>query len=80
MPEIHVIMEIPHKYVAVLFRQPLAVPSMMPESLESSPPNTGIAGSNPRGLMYDNQKGYIGSWIYPEYFVTWLIHVVGFDC
>ena len=29
--------------------------------------NTGVEGSNPRGLKCDNRKGYIGGWIYPEY-------------
>ena len=46
----------------------------------SSPPNIGVDGSNPLGLKCDNGKGYVGGWIYPEYFVTWLIPVVGFDC
>ena len=47
--------------------------------LETSPPNTGVEGLNPRGLKCGNQKGYVGRWIYPEYSVAWLIAVVGFD-
>ena len=34
---------------------------------------------NHRGLKCDNQKGYVGGWIYPEYSGAWLIPVVGFD-
>ena len=45
-----------------------------------SPPNIKVDCSNPRGLKCDDRKGYIGSWIYPEYFVAWTIPVVGFDC
>ena len=55
------------------------LPSLTAEWLESSPPNTGVDGLNPRSLKCDNQKGYIGGWIYPEYSVAWLIPVVGFD-
>ena len=80
MPEIHVIMAIPLKCVAVpwLYRTEL-LPSLMAEWLESSPPNIGGDGLSPHGLKCDNQKGYIGGWIYPEYSVAWLIPVVGFD-
>ena len=34
---------------------------------------------NPHGLKCENQKGYIGGLIYPEYSVAWLIPIVGFD-
>ena len=39
--------------------------SLTAKWLETSPPNTGVEGSNPRGLKCDNRKGYIGSWIHP---------------
>ena len=55
------------------------LPSLTTEWLETSPSNTGVEGSNFRGLKCDNREGYIGSWIYPEYSVAWLIPVVGFD-
>ena len=55
------------------------LPSLTAEWLESSPPNIGVDCSNPRGPKYDNRKGYIRGWIYPEYSVAWLIPVVGFD-
>ena len=55
------------------------LPSLTAEWLESSPPNIGVEGSNPRGLKFDNRKGYVGGWIYPEYSLAWLIPVVGFD-
>ena len=45
---------------------------------ESSPPNIGVNSLNPRGLKCDNRKSYVGGWIYPEYYVAWLISVVGF--
>ena len=41
-----------------------------------SPPNIGVDGSNPRALKCDNRKGYIGGWIYAEYFVASMIPVV----
>ena len=44
------------------------LPSLTAEWFESSPPNTGVDGSNPRGLKSDNQKGYVGGWNYPEYY------------
>ena len=50
----------------------------MADWLETSPPNNGVEGSNPRGLKCDNRKDYIGGWIYPEYSVAWLIPAVGF--
>ena len=55
------------------------LPSLTAGWLESSPPNIGVDGSNPRGLKCDDRNGYIGGWIYPEYSVAWLIPVVGFD-
>ena len=55
------------------------LPGLTAKWLESSPPNIGVDGLNPRGLKCDNRKGYIGGWIYPEYSVAWLIPVVGFD-
>ena len=42
-------------------------------------PVPGVEGLNP-AVSGVNGKGYIGGWIYPEYFVAWLIPVVGFDC
>ena len=56
------------------------LPSLTAEWLKASPPNIGVDGSKPRGLECDNQKGYIGGGIYPEYSVAWMIPVVGFDC
>ena len=79
MPEIYVIMAIPLDPSTPV--NP-AVSSVITEKLcwlETSPPNTGVGGSNPRGLKCDNQKGYVGGWIYPEYSVAWLIPVVGFN-
>ena len=55
------------------------LPSLTAEWLETSPPNTEVEGSDPRGLKWDYRKGYVGCWIYPEYSVAWLIPVVGFD-
>ena len=56
------------------------LPSWTAEWLKTSPPNTGVEGWNPRGLKFDNQKGYVGGWIYPEYFVAWMIPIVGCNC
>ena len=53
--------------------------SLTAEWLGTSPPNTGVEGSNPRGLKFSNQRVYVGGWIYPEYSVAWLVPVVGFD-
>ena len=41
---------------------------------------SGGQGFESRSFRCDNRKGYIGGWTYPEYFVAWLILVVGFDC
>ena len=47
------------------------LPSLTAEWLETSPPNTGVDGSNPHGLKCVNQKGYVAGWIYPEYSLVW---------
>ena len=36
----------------------------MAKCLESSPPNVGVDGSNPRGLKCYNLKGYVGGFIH----------------
>ena len=51
------------------------LPSLTSKWLKSSPPNTGVDSSNPRGLKCDKWKVYVGSVLLP-----WLIPVVGFDC
>ena len=41
------------------------LPSLMAQGLETSPPNTGVEGSNPSGLKCDNQKSTLRHGWYP---------------
>ena len=59
---------------------PKLLTSLAADWLELLPPVLGVKGLNPAVLGVITEKDYIGGWIYPEYFVVWLIPVVGFDC
>ena len=85
MPEIYVIMATPLKCVAMAFKMSpegnTGIQTVNPnEWLELLPPVPGVKGLNPADSGVITRKGYIGGWIFPEYFVAWLIPIVGFDC